>query len=113
MTSLIDVIFLLLLFFMLSSTFSKFGQIELNVSGASAAPFADSPIVFARLDGKGLRINGRAVNDETVVSSVEPLRRGGTVRLLLSVAPEANAQGLANALNLLKKIPNAEFSVMG
>ena len=31
-TSLIDVIFLLLLFFMLSSTFSKFADVELSLS---------------------------------------------------------------------------------
>jgi biopolymer transport protein ExbD len=32
MTSLIDVIFLLLLFFMLSSTFSRFGEVELTAA---------------------------------------------------------------------------------
>ena len=35
MTSLIDVIFLLLLFFMLTSTFSKFSEVELAAEGTS------------------------------------------------------------------------------
>ena len=45
MTSLIDVIFLLLLFFMLTSTFSKFAEIELAAatSGAGAATGAKPP----------------------------------------------------------------------
>ena len=34
LTPLIDVIFLLLLFFMLSSTFSRFGEIKLDLGGA-------------------------------------------------------------------------------
>ncbi|WP_319529806.1 biopolymer transporter ExbD [uncultured Cohaesibacter sp.] len=37
LTSLIDVIFLLLLFFMLSSTFSKYSQLDLGVSQVSGA----------------------------------------------------------------------------
>ncbi len=37
MTSLIDVIFLLRLFFMLSSTFSRFAEVELTAAGASAS----------------------------------------------------------------------------
>lgn len=36
MTSLIDVIFLLLLFFMLTSTFSKYAEVELLSAGAGA-----------------------------------------------------------------------------
>ncbi|WP_380058819.1 biopolymer transporter ExbD (plasmid) [Falsihalocynthiibacter sp. SS001] len=112
MTSLIDVIFLLLLFFMLSSTFSKFGEIELRVNGASAAPFSDSPVVFARLDATSLRINGREVNAENVEQAVEPHRRGERVTLLLSVTSDASAQALADALRTLARVPDADFSVM-
>ena len=34
MTSLIDVIFLLLLFFMLTSTFTRFSEVELTAAGS-------------------------------------------------------------------------------
>ncbi len=112
MTSLIDVIFLLLLFFMLSSTFSKFGEIPITSGSRGAAPFADSPIVFARLGATGLTVNGRPVDATTIAPAVEAQRRGGSVKLLLSVTDGARAQGLADALRILALVPNAEFAVL-
>ena len=112
MTSLIDVIFLLLLFFMLSSTFSKFGEIPINSGSRGAAPFADSPIVFARLGTMGLTVNGRAVDADTINPAVESQRRGGSVKLLLSIGDGARAQGLADALRILAMVPDAEFAVL-
>ena len=47
MTSLIDVIFLLLLFFMLSSTFSKFSEIELTAGGSGPGRAAETPPLMA------------------------------------------------------------------
>ncbi|MEL6920006.1 MAG: biopolymer transporter ExbD, partial [Pseudomonadota bacterium] len=59
MTSLIDVIFLLLLFFMLTSTFSKFAEVELSASGAGQDPTAAQvPPVFLRLGEEVLSVNG-------------------------------------------------------
>jgi len=112
MTSLIDVIFLLLLFFMLSSTFSKFGEIPITSGVRGAAPFSDSPIVFARLGLSGLTINGRPVNAETINRAVSAQRRGGAVKLLLSITEGTNAQALADALLLLARVPDAEFAVL-
>jgi biopolymer transport protein ExbD len=112
MTSLIDVIFLLLLFFMLSSTFSKFGEIPIQSGSRGAMPFADSPIVFARLDNEGLTVNGRAVTGDTINQAVAAQRRGGTVKLLLSIAEGATAQNLADALRMLGHVPDADFSIL-
>ena len=49
MTSLIDVIFLLLLFFMLSSTFSRFAEVEISAAAGGAAAPSDTPPAFLRL----------------------------------------------------------------
>ena len=50
MTSLIDVIFLLLLFFMLTSTFTRFSEVELTAAGSGTPPQAptEAPL-FLRL----------------------------------------------------------------
>lgn len=61
MTSLIDVIFLLLLFFMLTSTFSKFLEVELSTSGAGTVAQNDSPPMFLQLTPQDLRLNGTVV----------------------------------------------------
>ncbi len=112
MTSLIDVIFLLLLFFMLSSTFSKYGEIPITSGARGAAPFSDSPIVFARLAPNGLTVNGRPVTKDTINAAVAAQRRGGSVKLLLSITDGATAQGLADALRILATVPDAEFAVL-
>ena len=57
MTSLIDVIFLLLLFFMLSSTFSKFSEVELSGTAGAGGQASDRPPLFLQLGVETLRLN--------------------------------------------------------
>lgn len=53
LTPLIDVVFLLLLFFMLASSFEQFGEIELQAATSGTAnPLAEKP-VFIRLHADG------------------------------------------------------------
>lgn len=61
MTALIDVIFLLLLFFMLSSTFSRFSEIDFAVGGMSGATQSADSLGFLRLLDTGLYLNGAAL----------------------------------------------------
>lgn len=113
LTSLIDVIFLLLLFFMLSSSFSKFGEIELRTAGGAARPdFGDAPIVFARLGAQGLSINGRAVPEGGLAGALTPLRRDGTLNVMLAVTEEAKAQGLADALRQFEGLRDLRVAVL-
>ena len=48
LTSLIDIIFLLLLFLMLTSTFSKFSEIELGVATTAAKNKVSEKILFSK-----------------------------------------------------------------
>lgn len=113
LTSLIDVIFLLLLFFMLSSTFSKFGSVELNVGGGNASTdFQDAALVFARLSADGVTVNGRSTTLDALPAMLDPLRRGGDLRLLLSVSEGTNAQSLIDALRVFHAVPNACFAIL-
>jgi len=113
LTSLIDVIFLLLLFFMLSSTFSKFGEVELTVSGGAASPdFDGTPVVFARLDADGVVINGHRSALADIAAAVDPFRRDGHARLLLSVSQNADAQGFVEVVQVLSALPNTRFAVL-
>ena len=113
MTSLIDVIFLLLLFFMLSSTFSKFAEIELRVGGSGGA--SDAPpeqTYFLRLAGDRMTLNGQPTDAETLP---ERLQADGAqnAALIVSVTETAKAQGLADVLAALRAVPNLNLSVIG
>src|SRR5690606_37876251 len=72
LTSLIDVIFLLLLFFMLSSTFSRFSEIELQGGRAGASASAAAPGILVRIDeAGGWNINGEATAPGEVEARLE------------------------------------------
>lgn len=117
LTSLIDVIFLLLLFFMLSSTFSRHGEIAFLAANAGtsveAGGSADRPPLFLRLDGTTLSLNGRALGQDTLLAAVSD-RAGDdpAPRLILSVTGGATSQGLVDVLVLLGRLPRVAVTVV-
>lgn len=116
MTSLIDVIFLLLLFFMLSSTFSKFGEIPLMTAGqkqsASQNPLAQP--IFVRVAQAGVSVNGQPTVLDRLTTTARRLTAEATAPqpFLLSVADDAHAQLLVRAMFQLRRLPNAHIVVV-
>lgn len=111
MTSLIDVIFLLLLFFMLSSTFSRFAEVELSAGGARTPSSAneESQILFLRLTETQFSLNGQPVTPETLAASIRVITSDATV--LVSVSG-VTAQALTDVLVTLQQEPNLTISVL-
>ncbi|GAA4230175.1 hypothetical protein GCM10022290_45560 [Sagittula marina] len=111
MTSLIDVIFLLLLFFMLSSTFTRFSEVELSAAGAggAAAASSDAPPFFLRLGPETLDINGRTVALDTLCGGFgetqEPV-------VLIALREAVSAQRLTDLLVALRQVPGAKITVL-
>ena len=102
LTSLIDVIFLLLLFFMLSSTFTRFNSVELSAPGSGGGSAA-RPDVFATVDAEGLSINGERIPDPDVGRvMVEALLQSGATSALLVPREGATAQNLVSALEMMR-----------
>lgn len=125
MTSLIDVIFLLLLFFMLTSTFTRFGEVPLLQAGRSAD--AEVPVdavrVFVRLSPEGATLNGQPVDlgrvDLAVRETLGELRErqgdvAGTETALafLSVAPGVKSQDFMQVFARLQTLPDLTLSVL-
>lgn len=112
MTSLIDVIFLLLLFFMLSSTFTKYGEIELT-SGLPGDESADSPIRFIRLDADRLLLNGRAVELADLKEQLQPRKEGEQQTVLIALGDAATSQQLVDLLATLRQLKDVTATVLG
>ena len=116
MTSLIDVIFLLLLFFMLSSTFSKFAEIPLTTAGQATAPQQDQAArpVFVRLDPRGVTVNGQTTVLEQLATQARRLVADAAVQppFILSVKPETPAEVLVQAMHQLRQLPKAQITVV-
>lgn len=112
MTSLIDVIFLLLLFFMLTSTFSKFSELELSTAGSGAAAASDSKPLFLQLETDVLRLNGQTVLLEGLAASALGEAEAGTT-LLVAIGDDVTSQRLTNLLVALRGLPTLRVAVLG
>ena len=114
LTPLIDVIFLLLLFFMLSSTFSRFGEIEIAATGGGAVA-GDVPPVFMQLREDGLTVNGTAFAQEDAPGAIEELYRlegEGATNVILSVRAGPDSQALVDILAAIRAGTKLRLSIV-
>ncbi|WP_333829175.1 biopolymer transporter ExbD [Pararhodobacter sp.] len=109
LTSLIDVIFLLLLFFMLSSTFSRQGEVELAAAGGGAGAGTARP-VFLQLGPEDLTLNATPVTLEELDAALAALAAAAgegaeqePALLLVALRPEVTAQRLIDLLGALRQ----------
>ncbi len=109
MTSLIDVIFLLLLFFMLTSTFSKYGEIEFATAAAGGAE-TDQVIRFVKLEADRILVDGIPATFEDVAARMEG---GKPQTALISLGQNATSQQLIDLLSVLKGIDHLRAQVIG
>jgi len=113
MTSLIDVIFLLLLFFMLSSTFSKFAEVEVQAASGGAPGSGDQALAFLRATPAGLSLNGAALGIEELPDRLRDIQAGKPLVLLVNLTAEVDAQAMTDILVAVRGIPDLAVSVMG
>lgn len=112
MTSLIDVIFLLLLFFMLSSTFTRFAEVEF-ASARSGSAASSEPPVFLSLAADALSVNGLAATLDDLSEALEAQRSGDKpLGILVSAGADVTAQRLTDLLVALRSIPRASVTVL-
>ncbi|WP_299030928.1 biopolymer transporter ExbD [uncultured Sulfitobacter sp.] len=112
MTSLIDVIFLLLLFFMLTSTFSKFAEVEIAAAGSGTPIKSDSKPLFLNLEVSALRLNGDALDFAGLGTSALAQAEAGT-SVLVSLGSGVDAQRLTDLLVALRGFPALRVTVLG
>jgi biopolymer transport protein ExbD len=114
MTSLIDVIFLLLLFFMLTSTFSKYAEVELLSAGSGSIGPTNQPPIFMRLTQDNVSINGTQHGFDNLL---ETLKIGTDdvekQTVLVSVGRTVTSQRLVDLLALLGRADGIIVQVLG
>ncbi|WP_338014545.1 ExbD/TolR family protein [Rhodophyticola sp. CCM32] len=101
MTSLIDVIFLLLLFFMLSSTFTRFAELPLQMASGGTVSNTTPPH-FLRLEADSLTLNGQTLSLEALPERIAALEPGDDAVLLVSTTADVTAQRLVDLLAILR-----------
>ena len=113
MTSLIDVIFLLLLFFMLSSTFSRFAEVELATGGGTASVAASNirPL-FLRLSEDSLDLNGDPLALDALSDALKAKAEQEETALLVSLNGTVTSQRLTDLLVILRGMPALQVTVL-
>ncbi|MFY1707890.1 ExbD/TolR family protein [Tritonibacter scottomollicae] len=116
MTSLIDVIFLLLLFFMLSSTFSRFGTVDLMAAEAGQGTSGETRSLFLRLTPDQISLNGEVVAVDAIEARLVSLRSdrdAEETQVLVSLAGTVTSQRLVDVLAVLRQQPKLAVTVLG
>jgi len=111
LTPLIDVIFLLLLFFMLSSTFTRFGELPLLNAGGGTAGGATP--VFIQLRSGDVALNGTAMPMNELGAAIAETAPGEEdLTVLVSIAEGVTSQRLVDLLGELRRRPELAVSVL-
>ena len=91
---LIDMVFILLIFFMVSTTFVRDLQLDLERPGASSAVVADTRALRVQVDRRGgLYLDGQVVKPWMLESRVRDLLRNRRIKTVLVVADQGLSTG--------------------
>lgn len=113
LTPLIDVVFILLLFFMLSSTFMQWRQIQLSAPSTADTDVTET-ITVTLLNNMGeFEINNKQFTaDSDVLLSAEIGQQADAV-YVLKVEPGVKTQAMISLLDQLKQAGAAQVSLSG
>lgn len=110
MTSLIDVIFLLLLFFMLSSTFSREAEFPIDLAASGTQTKESLSDVLLVINTDQWLLGGEPVVLDQLDEALQQLGEG---RLLIRLDEQVDAQTLAGVLHLMRQRPEWQVAVLG
>ena len=111
LTSLIDVIFLLLLFFMLSSTFSKYSKLEINAQSQGTGTAIKGRTNIVSLDGTLIRLNGQMMDVAALELALSDLNKGESMRAVLTTSVRTTTQQLVDVLTELSNIDGLAITI--
>ncbi|QDL93595.1 biopolymer transporter ExbD [Paroceanicella profunda] len=97
----IDVVFLLLVFFMLAARFGADSAISLKAAGRDASGYQGAPRLVELRPG-GLTLNGIAVTREDLAARLAPLMPTPDALVVLRARDGAEVQGLVDVIETLK-----------
>lgn len=106
----IDVVFLLLVFFMLASQFGRDRAVPLATGGAGTA--YQGPPRLVLVTAEGLRLNGMPVEAEALAGQLNGLTREKTDTIILQPDASASLQQLMDAAGLLTAAGFTSLAVM-
>lgn len=104
LTPLIDVVFLLLIFFMLASTFSRFSSLPLAVKSGQGQANPVQKFILVRVNKEGkIDVNGEEVPARKLIEAINKHAIEGGMKLLVKPTDGASVQHLVTILEMAKE----------
>ncbi len=113
LTSLIDIIFLLLLFLMLTSTFSKFSEIELSIASTASEKSVSEKILFLRVSALAVNLNSDEVQINSLSKSIRSLSGNKKASLVISLDQDVTSQRLVDILEIVNSVKGLSVNLIG
>ena len=118
LTPLIDVVFLLLMFFMLSTTFAKFGLFGMgggqgsDTSASTGGEQAFPDIIVEVSAGPRIKVNGAAVTLSGLTARLDSLQAIGLSSAAIRMRSDASVQDMLSVLEVARrsKLPSLALS---
>lgn len=107
LTPLIDVVFILLLFFMLTSSFIKWHNMELAISkpSNSSVQSSDQPPLLFTLDESGdLSLRGQVYNETDNLALTQLIEENLDASVILLTTDQVNVQQIISTIDRLKRL---------
>ena len=117
LTPLIDVVFLLLIFFMVSTTFTKASQLSIDLPEATGEPSeTPSEQIEILIDESGqYRVNGQALVDthvRTLQAAIYKVSAGDTTRpMIISADAQSSHQSVVRAMDAAGQMGFVHLSI--
>lgn len=113
LTPMIDVVFLLLVFFMLASRFGTEESLRLVTAGSTGQAAYAGPPRLVEVAQDGLRLNGQPVAPEALVAALAPLMASPEDIIVLRPVGAVGVQALIGAIDLLNGAGLTRLAVIG
>lgn len=101
LTPMIDVVFLLLVFFMLASRFGIDMEIPLNLAGQGAEQGYSGPPRLVDVTPEGVRLNGQPTQIEPLIAQLETLTDSKSDVIVLRSRDGADVQAVVGVMQAL------------
>lgn len=100
LTPMVDVVFLLLVFFMLAARFGAEGAVELSIGGEGGAEWQGPPRLV-EVASSEVRLNGRDMAETALAAALDDLTESRADPILLRAAAGADLQRLTDVVGAL------------
>lgn len=117
LTSLIDVVFLLLIFFMVTTTFTRESNLLVNLPEAGGQPAAEVALRIEVLIARNgnYSVNGQALADmqlATLMSAIEEIAAGdNTVPVTITADADTTHQSVVTAMDAMARLGFSRLSI--